>query len=62
MFVVVYYEEYVGCHFDEYSKYFTDKNKARKYKDKLNQELAKASLLNVEDLGDYYIVEEITKE
>lgn len=59
MFAVVFYEEYVGSSFDDYSKVFKSFEKAQKYADKLNLEFAKANDCSVEDLGDYYIIEKI---
>lgn len=56
MYAVVFYEEYVGSCFDEYSKIFHNKTQAQKYAKKLNKELATANFCNVVDLGDYYIV------
>ena len=60
MYVVVFFEEYVGHHFDEYSKAFRNVNEAKKYCDELNKEFAKANMCEVEDLGDYYVIEEVT--
>ena len=59
MYVVVFFEGYVGHHFDEYSRIFKDIDKARKYCEKLNKDFAKANMCEVEDLGDYYVVEEV---
>ncbi len=58
-YIVIFFEEYVGCHFDEYTKVFTDKAEAERYKNKLNEEYAKANDCPVEYLGDYYIVEKV---
>lgn len=59
MYVVVFFEEYVGHHFDEYSRIFKNIDDARKYCEELNRDFAKANMCSVEDLGDYYIVEEV---
>ena len=59
MYVVVFFEEYVGHHFDEYSKVFMNKNEAEEYAKVLNIDFAEANMCSVEDLGDYYTVEEI---
>ena len=61
-YVVVFFEEYVDCHFDEYSKIFNDKKRAKRYCQDLNIEFAKANMCTVEDLGDYYIIEEIKED
>ena len=57
MYLVVFYEGYVGHHFDEYSKLFSDKAKAQAYCDKVNVEFAKANNCDVVDLGDCYVIE-----
>ena len=62
MYVVIFFEEYVGCHFDEYSKIFEDINKAKEYCEELNKEFAEANMCKVEDLGDYYIIKEVATE
>lgn len=59
MYVVVFFEEYVGHHFDKYSKVFMNKNEAEEYAKELNIDFAKANMCSVEDLGDYYIIEEV---
>jgi len=59
MYVVIFFEGYVGCHFDEYSKIFKDIDEAKKYCEELNKDFAKANMCEVEDLGDYYIIEEV---
>ena len=61
-YIVIFYEGYVGCHFDEYSKIFSDKEKAKRYCQDLNRDFAKANMCAVEDLGDYYIVEEVEED
>lgn len=61
-YIVIFYEKYVGCHLDEYSKIFSDKERAKRYCQKLNIEFAEANMCAVEDLGDYYIVEEIKED
>lgn len=61
-YLVIFYEEYVGHHFDEYSKLFSDKAKAHIYCDKLNVEFAKANMCEVADLGDYYVIETLEVE
>ena len=60
MYLVIFYEGYVGCHVNEYSKLFYTKKGAEKYAKELNAEFAKANMCEVEDLGDYYIVEEVS--
>lgn len=60
MYLVIFYEGYVGCHVDEYSKLFHTKKEAERYAKELNIEFAKANMCEVEDLGDYYIVEEVS--
>ena len=62
MYLVVFFEEYVGHHFDEYSKAFNSLAKADKYCHKLNVEYAEANNCSVEDLGDYYVIEQIEVE
>ena len=59
MYLVIFYEGYVGCHVDEYSKVFSIKEDAEKYAKELNVEFAKANMCKIEDLGDYYIIEEV---
>jgi hypothetical protein len=59
MYLVIFYESYVGCHVDEYSKVFSIEKDAKKYAKKLNAKFAKANMCRVKDLGDYYIVEKI---
>ena len=61
MYIVLFYEEYVGNSVDEYSKIFESKAKANQYKNKLNKEFAEVNRCKIENLGDYYIVEEIEK-
>lgn len=61
-YIVIFFEEYVGYHFDEYSKIFSNKEKAQIYCDELNKEFAGANMCAFEDLGDYYIIEEIKEE
>lgn len=60
MYVVVFFEEYVGHHFDEYSKAFSDEKMAQVYCDKLNADFAKVNGCSVEDLGDYYEIEKVS--
>ena len=59
MYAVMFFEEYVGYDFDEYSKIFKDINKAKEYCEKLNREFAEANMCKIEDLGDYYIIKEV---
>lgn len=58
-YVVVYFEGYVGYHFDENAKVFNDEKEAKKYAKVLNKELSKEHRCTIEDLGDYYEVEAI---
>ena len=51
--MVIFFEEYVGYHFDKYSKIFSDKKRAKRYCQDLNIEFAEANMCAVEDLGDY---------
>lgn len=59
MFLVIYYQRYVGFHFDEYTQGFYDEWEAEAYAKKLNEELAKEWECNIEDMGDYYTIQEI---
>ena len=61
-YMVIFFEEYVGYHFDEYSKIFSDKKRAKRYCQDLNFEFAKANMCTVKDLGDYYIVKEVKED
>lgn len=61
-YMVIFYEEYVGYRFDEYSKIFSDKEKAKRYCQGLNIEFAEANGCAIEDLGDYYVVEEVKED
>ncbi len=61
-YMVIFCEEYVGCHFDEHSKIFSDKKRAKRYCQDLNVEFAEANMCAVEDLGDYYIVKEVKED
>ena len=61
-YIVIFFEEYVGYHFDEYSKIFNDKKKAKRYCQDLNIEFAKANECSIKDLGDYYIVKEVKED
>ena len=60
-YLVIYYEEEVGYFFDEEVRYFDNENAANEYCKKLNKVIANANDCNIEDLGDYYVVEEIYK-
>ena len=44
MYIVLFYEEYVGNSVDEYSKIFESKAKANQYKNKLNKEFAEVGV------------------
>ena len=61
-YMVIFFEEYVGYHFDEYSKIFSDKKRAKRYCQDLNIEFAEANMCDIKDLGDYYIVKEIEED
>ena len=61
-YIVIFFEEYVGCYFDEYSKIFSNKKRAEKYCQDLNIEFAEVNMCTIEDLGDYYIVKEIKED
>ena len=61
-YIVIFCEEYVGYHFDKYTKIFSDKKKAKKYCQDLNIKFAKANECAVKDLGDYYIVKEVKED
>lgn len=60
MYLVIFCESYVGCHIDEYSKLFHTEKEAERYAKELNIEFAEANMCAVEDLGDYYIVKEVS--
>ena len=55
-YIVLFYEEYVGTIFDEYSKIFNSKKEAKKYLNKVNKEWAEANDCKLKNLGDYYII------
>lgn len=61
-YMVIFFEEYVGCHFDEYSKIFSDKKRAKRYCQDLNIEFAEANGCSIKDLGDYYVIKEIKED
>lgn len=58
-YMVIFFVEYEGYHFDEYSKIFSDKKGAKKYCQDLNIEFAEVNMCAVEDLGDYYVVKKV---
>ena len=58
-YVVVFLEGYVGEFFNEECKMFDNRIEAEKYADELNVAFAKENHCRVDDLGDYYVVEEI---
>lgn len=57
MYIVMYYESYVGNHFDENTKVFTDKIKADNYALQLNTKLAAFNCCSIIELDGYYTVE-----
>lgn len=59
MYLVIYYEDYVGYHFDGMEKLFVDKKAAEVYRDVLNIDIANTNFCKVKDLGDYYKIVEI---
>ena len=58
-YIVCYYIEDEGASLDMESRLFDTRKSAREYAYKLNQELAKMSECEIEDLGDYYDVRPI---
>lgn len=58
-YAVVFLEGYVGEFFDEECKIFDNKVDAEKYTNELNVAFAKENHCEVNDLGDYYVVEEV---
>lgn len=62
MYLVVFYEEYVGHHFDDETMAFNSLTKANAYCHKLNVEWAKTNGCSIKDLGDYYVIEQIEVE
>lgn len=61
-YIVVFFEEYDGYLFDEYSKIFSDKKRAKRYCQDLNIEFAEANGCSIKDLRDYYIVKEVKED
>lgn len=64
MFLVIYYECYVGYFFTGEEKIFFDEDNAKAYAEKLNKKILAAysdPSLKIEDLGDKYEVVEIEK-
>jgi len=61
-YIVIFFEEYVGYHFDEHSKIFSDKKRAKRYCQDLNFDFAGANMCAIEDLGDYYVVQEVKED
>ena len=59
MYVVMYYEGYVGYHKSAETKLFDNEVKAREYARVLNEEMARESHCKVDDLGDWYDVIEL---
>ena len=61
-YIVIFFEGYVGYHFDKYSKIFNDKQKAKQYCKELNIEFAKENGCSIKDLGDYYTIKKIEED
>ena len=61
IYLVIYYELYVGYYVDEDTRYFSDLDAAISYTNKLNLEIAKANNCSVADLDDYYEIKAIKK-
>ena len=61
MYLVIFSDSY-SDYIDEYSKLFNSLEKAREYKNKLNQEIAETSNCSIKDIGDYYYIAEIQVE
>ena len=61
-YIVVFFEEYDGYLFDEYSKIFSNKKNAKRYCQDLNIEFAEANGCSIKDLGDYYVVKEVKED
>ena len=59
MYLVMYYEGYIGFHESEEMKLFDNEVKAREYARVLNEEIARESHCEVDDLGDWYDVIEL---
>ena len=59
MYVVMYFEDWVGFHKSEEMKAFADRAKAEAYAEALNEEYAKENHCEVKDLGDYFVVIEV---
>ena len=59
-YIVWYYnDEYEGAFIDAESRLFDNQKSAKEYAHKLNQELAKFSECEIQDLGEYYDVRPI---
>lgn len=56
MYVIMFYEDYVGYFNDRNCKVFANEAEARTYARKLNENLTKVFGGKVKDLGDYYEV------
>ena len=56
MYLVMYFEGYVGNHITDDMKLFSNKEKAEEYAHALNVDCAIASDCEVEDLGDWFEV------
>lgn len=64
MFLVIYYECYVGYSLTDKEKIFFNEDNAKAYAEKLNKEILAAHSdpsLKIEDLGDKYEVVEFEK-
>lgn len=59
MYVVMYFEGWVGYHETEEMRVFADRVKAEAYAEILNAEVAKENECEVKDLGDYFDVIEV---
>lgn len=61
-YMVVLYDEFIGLQIDDYSKIFNNEERAKRYCQDLNIELAIANMCFIEDLGEYYVVKEIKED
>ena len=61
MYLVIYFESYVGYNLDENCCVFSDRALAQVHADLLNIKLADSCNCQVADLGDLYVVEEIRR-
>lgn len=61
-YMVVFFEAYVGYHFNEHSRVFEKEAKAWRYCRKLNKEFAKENGCEVADLGDCYVMVKVKEE